>query len=185
MSEEIKKLLDKHNYRIVVVETEGGCDASYPGTVIIPPRHPISVRYQYTPDSVITTAHNQDGDLVSFTNQCPVYAQRLYVLYHIVRNCSFIAYPFPLVKFIYKQEEMSGEDFFGYVNNTLFDQNDVVKEDSLGPLLSLSLTAGFKFDEDAKKLGVEDGYSAIKAMFLKYEVKEEDDNKETEDIVDE
>lgn len=167
---ELEALLDQHDYRVVMQTTPGGCLTSFPGRSEEPMIGPSRLYQEFTHDGVLVCIHDENGIQVSKEEiECPVYAQALFTMYHVICRCADIGYHASLVKLVVNGKEQVEEDVFWETHKSQFmSPSNAQQEGSLRKLLESCFLEGFQPVHSiiAQNEGVEEGYNTIRRLWI-------------------
>jgi hypothetical protein len=165
MNSDIKKLLDKLDYRVVACATNNGCVVSFPNRKQEPLLMTSLISMQYTSEGVhVQHVDDTSVEIYSTTYRCPPYAQRLLLNFYIMYMCITIQYSLHYIKFTDSQDiEITEQEFFEAVNSPNITSGMIDKENILGQILMPCVAIGFneKYKQLAKSNNVLDGFLAI------------------------
>lgn len=167
--DEIAELLDRQEYRVVVQATDGGCLTHFPKRVELPTPGFVRLYQEFLPTGVLTCEYDENGaEMVKYETPCPIYAQRLYMLYQVIFHCMGIGYDIAFIKFIVNKEEVDEDNFFLAHKSPFALGTETTQETKLRQLLSDCFMRGFQpvHGFAAKNEGIEDGYVAIRRIFV-------------------
>lgn len=188
VSGDVAKLLDKHDYRVVMHKTDSGCITFFPRPLIFPPISFVRMYQEYVDLGVNICGYNEQGEQVNqYIQQCPGYAQRLFTIYNTAHKCMLINYDVSLIKLILDDTVVTEDIFFPQHVSPFMSDKDAEKEYVLRELISQCLRiSGFSLEDDefAKQESIWDGYVAIKQLFIPEDYDEDEkDIKENQHLL--
>lgn len=158
MYEEIRDFLSENDYIVTVQQTKDGCRLTAPKREIEPSQDYLERDYS------IKYGRNSGVQLTEGFVKCPAYAARAAVWCDIMLQCELREYDKRLIRLL----NIDGNDISD--TKEVFDilppsknKSVLKKEDSLTEIFVDSMQNGFNlhYDEQAKLLGVEEGYHFI------------------------
>lgn len=167
--QDVAKLLDRNDYRVVMQKTDGGCLTTFPNRVELPIHGFARLYQEFANDGIVVCTHDEAGAELETTNvQCPAYAQRLFTIYHVIFHCMSIGYEIAFIKFVLDGSEVSEEAFFQEHVSPFMDQSEVMKENTLRNLIGVCFQQGFlpHHEQMAKQEGIGEGFTAIRRLFV-------------------
>ncbi len=168
-SQKISKLLDKHDYRVVVQNTDGGYLVTFPSRKELPVIGFVRLYQEFQPMGILTCFYNEEGiEVDKQETLCPPYSHKLFSLYSVMYYCLSIGYDVSFVKFVLNNKEVSEEALFAPHADSFLDVADSNRERILHNILSSCFNDGFlpKYEELAEQEGVIDGFLAIRRLFV-------------------
>ncbi len=167
--QDVAKLLDRNDYRVVMHKTDGGCLTDFPKRTELPIHGFVRLYQEFTEDGILEATHDEAGsEMETHVIPCPAYAHRLFTLYNVIYYCMGIGYDIAFIKFMLEDSEISEEAFFQEHVSPFIATADTVRENTLRNLSGACIQQGFlpHHEQMAKQEGVGDGFTAIRRLFV-------------------
>lgn len=167
--DEVKRLIEKHNYKITATISGGIVTLKIPDRVLEPFMQSYHVIYSIGKD-VLT--FQMEGDEWPSRFDCPQYACRCYILLDIKRHCETLDFDTNLIEFFHESDKIDETEFFVrlWPKDIEYSDDTRRKEYNLKELLIRVQNAAVPFHHDfyfeADQLGVLPGYLAIRSTFV-------------------
>ena len=167
--DEVKKLLDKHNYKITAVLKDGIVTLTLPDRVQEPAITSYETKYSIGIESL---SFQLPEDEWPNRVQCPQYACRCYIILDIKRHCESLNFDTSLLEFFDESGKIDETEFFIrlWPKDIEYTEDMRRKEYNLKELLIRVQNAIVPFHHDfyfeADQLGVLPGYLAIRSTFV-------------------
>ena len=134
--EDVKQILERNNYKVVVFSTDGGCIAIFPNRVEPPISGLTRIHYQYNDNGLRIIVSDEAGNIYKDAiYACPIYIQRLLMFSHIVKRCMYINYTIALATFIVGENVVEEDDFYQVCANPKMTTEDLELENQLKPII--------------------------------------------------
>lgn len=164
----IKKLLRKHGYIFTMLkDADGSLILRIPERKQEPTIEAIDFKYKIGKDKVTVSIGEDSSEL-----ECPQYACRALILFHVNRTCEQLGYGTEYLDFRLGSDSISEEAFFHAMWPEDVELNDELreKEYNLQQILISAKHALLPFDDryefEARQAGVEQGYQVVRDYFF-------------------
>ena len=167
--QDVAKLLDRNDYRVVMQKTDGGCITHFPKRTELPIPGFARLYQEFGEQGILMCTHDEAGTEVDTTNVlCPPYAHRLFTLYSVICHCMGIGYEIAFIKFVLDGREVNEEAFFQEHSSPFMEQKDTARENTLRNLIGVCFQQGFMqhHEEIAEQEGVREGFVSIRRLFV-------------------
>lgn len=167
--DEVKSLIEKHNYKITATLKDGVVILQLPNRVIEPFIESYAVEYSIGRDSLSFKLPEEEWPS---RFQCPQYACRCYIMLDIKRHCENLNFDSKLIEFFHESDKIDEQEFFVrlWPKEIEYTEDMRRKEYNLKDLLIRVQNAAVPFHHDfyfeADQLGVLPGYLAIRSTFV-------------------
>lgn len=167
--DEVKKLLEKHNYKIVAHLRDDAIFLNVPERVLEPLMEAYTVKYTIGEGYMTYIA---DGDDFPYKAACPTYAARCLILMDIKRHCETLDFNTNLIEFFNDSDKIDETEFFTKMWPKELEYSDAIRrlEYNLKDLLIRAKNAAIPFHHDfyfeADQMGVLPGYLAVRSTFV-------------------
>lgn len=162
--ENIKDLMRKHGYQVVLKVKSGIVTAKFPKRAIKPECQPFSNVYSVVKDGVKVVT---DDDLTEVI-KVPKYAQRVIILTDIARICRIIRYNTNLISFNVDDKEVTYKEFKDSLLKPKLTKAQLAKEQTLEEFVRVGMANGFpdELGVAAKTNKIAEGYKVVRGILI-------------------